>query len=774
LGGTAITIPVYGAGTINDGGVNISGFKITNASIGIKISAHTYINRCLFEGCGKTIMVAPDSAGMMAMLLSNPFTYKDLYTGIDNCTFIATKKSSLAVIVQSTGNASSSSSGKEYEWQLIQPLISIKTQVGINNSLFAYFGTTGAATTFPVTLTGAYSSAWVDRCATWQTPVTLVSAMIKVNQPMVSFDPQFKDTVYYFCGDSSIVRRMGIGYNSDDLKSGEEDKKKDLTTISSLVIFNKSVDKIELRWGSAPLTDSIVRYRIYRLPGDTSLFYVNEEQLWDLSINKDSIYSVMDTFWSEKTGFIDSTIIPGKPYLYAVCSVDKHGNESPVRFPATKPVKSYFSNVTNYELKLKAGQWTMVSPWGRDPLVFDTSGNYILYQWDPSKVKDKLLSYYSPVRSMKPGIGYWIKSMKDTTIRVSGSAPSALQTVQDTLRCALAQRGDGWNQIASPFPHRVNPKLPSQYVIWEWIPDSMGYRRVSMMEPWKGYWIYSQKDTSFIINSGENDGVSVKPLAKRSTFASWELSVALIGTGGYDKENVFGVLPVKGEESIQTELPEPPQPFGGNHVYFVKKSLAENVEKNQFLSYQYFYSDPLPKEKLEWQVCINSSQSPSTLSFSGIETCPEAVKLLWVYKGTVTDLRKTAEVPVEISKSDQIGYVVASANPIDIALYSMKFALRSPFPNPSLGNVKIEYVIPYLWDSFGFKSGDAGHDVTIELYDMAGRKVKVLFDGKRVPGVYTLLWDGKAHNGTPVGTGLYILRFRSGNYVNNMQLFRMR
>jgi hypothetical protein len=165
-----------------------------------------------------------------------------------------------------------------------------------------------------------------------------------------------------------------------------------------------------------------------------------------------------------------------------------------------------------------------------------------IFQWDPQKPEDKLLSHYIAVTKMVPGSGYWVKSLKDTMIAVSVSEPERLVEVQDTLRCRLLKGANGWNQISSPFPHKVNPALPSKYVLWEWIADSSGYKRVSIMEPWKGYWVYTDIDTVFMVNSGSNKASSVSSLTKRSVHSAWELVLSLKSRSGIDPENVCGVV----------------------------------------------------------------------------------------------------------------------------------------------------------------------------------------------------------------------------------------
>ncbi len=82
------------------------------------------------------------------------------------------------------------------------------------------------------------------------------------------------------------------------------------------------------------------------------------------------------------------------------------------------------------------------------------------------------------------------------------------------------------------------------------------------------------------------------------------------------------------------------------------------------------------------------------------------------------------------------------------------FVLRQSFPNPFSETVTIGYEIP-----------DGGREVTLDIYDMQGRKVHTLWSGWRAGGTYSEAWDGHAVDGTPLGAGLYIYRLRAGAVV---------
>ncbi|MDO9171078.1 MAG: FlgD immunoglobulin-like domain containing protein, partial [bacterium] len=55
--------------------------------------------------------------------------------------------------------------------------------------------------------------------------------------------------------------------------------------------------------------------------------------------------------------------------------------------------------------------------------------------------------------------------------------------------------------------------------------------------------------------------------------------------------------------------------------------------------------------------------------------------------------------------------------------------------------------------------------VSLEIYNLAGRRVALLLDGIEVPaGYHEVAWDGRDEMGRDVPTGTYIYRLRAGEY----------
>jgi flagellar hook capping protein FlgD len=79
-------------------------------------------------------------------------------------------------------------------------------------------------------------------------------------------------------------------------------------------------------------------------------------------------------------------------------------------------------------------------------------------------------------------------------------------------------------------------------------------------------------------------------------------------------------------------------------------------------------------------------------------------------------------------------------------------------PNPSLGEVRLDWTIP----------AEAGRNapVRIDVLDFQGRRVKTLVQGDAfAPGPYQTVWDGRDQYGRPAPAGIYWVRFACADRV---------
>ncbi|MBN2103082.1 hypothetical protein JW835_03480, partial [bacterium] len=86
-----------------------------------------------------------------------------------------------------------------------------------------------------------------------------------------------------------------------------------------------------------------------------------------------------------------------------------------------------------------------------------------------------------------------------------------------------------------------------------------------------------------------------------------------------------------------------------------------------------------------------------------------------------------------------------------------RFVLEQNIPNPFNPETVIMYDLP--------KSGI----VTIEVFDLMGRKVRTLIREKMQPGTYQTVWDGRNDAGNMVSSGTYVYMMRCGAFQKRMK-----
>lgn len=111
-----------------------------------------------------------------------------------------------------------------------------------------------------------------------------------------------------------------------------------------------------------------------------------------------------------------------------------------------------------------------------------------------------------------------------------------------------------------------------------------------------------------------------------------------------------------------------------------------------------------------------------------------------------TKIYKFESAPTSVEESDQV---------------AKSFSLLPNYPNPfwsaatsrSAGNpsTSIAYQL------------EIEADYELAIYDMAGRRVRLLESGHKTPGSYSSVWNGRNDNGELVGSGVYAIRLESGN-----------
>ena len=95
---------------------------------------------------------------------------------------------------------------------------------------------------------------------------------------------------------------------------------------------------------------------------------------------------------------------------------------------------------------------------------------------------------------------------------------------------------------------------------------------------------------------------------------------------------------------------------------------------------------------------------------------------------------------------------------VDAATPAVSTKLTGVHPNPFNPSTRVD-----------FSLAEPGH-ATLRIYDLAGRRVRTLHDGKLAAGTHELEWHGRDDAGNPLASGVYFLRFESGGFVSKEKL----
>ena len=91
-----------------------------------------------------------------------------------------------------------------------------------------------------------------------------------------------------------------------------------------------------------------------------------------------------------------------------------------------------------------------------------------------------------------------------------------------------------------------------------------------------------------------------------------------------------------------------------------------------------------------------------------------------------------------------------------------QFILYPNYPNPFNPVTNITYDIP------------EATDVTLEIYNVMGQRVRTLAQGNHEPGRYQIVWSATDDIGQALSSGMYIYRIQAGDFVSVKKLVLMK
>jgi flagellar hook assembly protein FlgD len=91
-----------------------------------------------------------------------------------------------------------------------------------------------------------------------------------------------------------------------------------------------------------------------------------------------------------------------------------------------------------------------------------------------------------------------------------------------------------------------------------------------------------------------------------------------------------------------------------------------------------------------------------------------------------------------------------------------KTQLKGNYPNPFNPETSI---------AFDLEKDD---DVSIEIFNAKGQKVKTLLNHRLNAGSHNIVWNGKDDQGNNVSSGIYFFNMKSGKYTSTRKMILMK
>lgn len=189
----------------------------------------------------------------------------------------------------------------------------------------------------------------------------------------------------------------------------------------------------------------------------------------------------------------------------------------------------------------------------------------------------------------------------------------------------------------------------------------------------------------------------------------------------------------------------------GNWTELILQGTSQTVNKFAFGSQAVIYSsDQQFLRQVEGGSGAESSQNAMTLHF-GLGEVNRIDSLVVNWMGGGVDRYYDLRVNRRWNVVEGEELAVAPVNPGEINLPS-HFELTNPYPNPFNSSITISFNLNYA------------SSVTIDIFDMGGRKIEMLADQDYSVGNHSLTW-----NASQLGSGNYLIQARhSGGIVSRM------
>jgi len=193
-------------------------------------------------------------------------------------------------------------------------------------------------------------------------------------------------------------------------------------------------------------------------------------------------------------------------------------------------------------------------------------------------------------------------------------------------------------------------------------------------------------------------------------------------------------------------------------------------EPNAYVRYYRWYSNDTgaSPETDDWVVDVSADAGSTWVNLETLSSSDRTWRM--VERNLEDYIALTSQVKFRfIARDDDPGSIVeAGVDDFSIVVYEDAYSgisiadgwngdhtvLARSVPNPFAGETLIRFMIPA-----------PGCEVRLEIFDVRGRKVTTLFEGRRLVGKHTARWDGKNDCGERAAGGVYFYQLSAEDFT---------
>jgi len=371
------------------------------------------------------------------------------------------------------------------------------------------------------------------------------------------------------------------------------------------------------------------------------------------------------------------------------------------------------------------------------------------------------------------GIPYWIHS-NDITFFSSIAPINPIETSYPLLT--------GWNFISNPhlieyplysirfliignifrYSEMINQKLISRAVF---VYREGKYQAVDNVLPYESFFIKYYGSALLTTQINFYPYFSAPEITPPPS--DWYFKVQVTNANLDSDEFVLGVNPAaKDDYDFVYDLPSaPPKPFPSIRSYLIREA-PEDVNFTDSKLYSEFRAplDNIPQAEKIWQFKLSTGTTdPIDFNLSSIDLPDLYTIRIYIGDHGYTFGETTNFTFVPSAPGTYIGTIKVNNYPVaNTDLLQSPISQLSVYPNPFNPSTTIAFNTPVK------------QDVSVDVYNLKGQKVRTIHSGLLDGGNHQLVWDGKDGNGRTTSSGIYFAMVKTAHKRQTIKMIMMK